>query len=111
VAPLCSALGSNSIMRLVREPEKEFKLVHYSMLPVATLVIAISSWLWLIEPDESFSPHVNLIWLVGVAVLTYETGYKKCLPSVSKTYFFVVFVIPLLIALGGVAGGYIFNVT
>lgn len=105
------ALGSNPIMRLVREPEKELKLVQYGILPAATLLPAIMPWLGLIEPDDSFSPHANIIWLIVVAVFTYETGYKKCLRSGSKTYFLVVFVIPLLIALGGVAMGYIHYAT
>lgn len=77
-------------------------LLDYFLLPVAMfaicgLVIAI-----VYENDtvSSINSVYIMFYLFGMSVFAYETGYKKFHMYGRKKYFYVVFVLPILIAAG-----------
>lgn len=95
-------------MWIKREPQREMKLLEWIIIPGATYVTCLLTWLWLIESASFESPHKYLINLVFLAVFTYEVGIKGFLNIKRVTYFNAVFSFPCLVAVTGVAGGYMY---
>jgi hypothetical protein len=92
------------------EPERERFLFEKIFLPMGTYAMSFMTWLWVIEPGSFESPHLSLIWLVALAVFSYETGFKSfCIRQRAK-YFYLVFIFPTIISVLGVTGGYVYGV-
>ena len=96
-------------MWLQREPEKESKLFDVAILPGATYACCLMTWIWLIEPQSFKTPNASLIFLLGLVAFAYEIGLKNYLLNKKRKYFYLVFAIPVVGAIVGVTGSYIFG--
>jgi hypothetical protein len=92
---------------LIREPEKEQRLVEW-FIPPATFAMALLSWLWWLE-SEPFRPFVASFLVFGLVAFAYEIGYKFFKLHQRRPVFFVLaFILPLTLGALGALGGFLF---
>ena len=94
-------------VKLISEPKKEWRLLQW-LIPPATFVLALVNWRWWLD-DQPFQPFLSLFMVFGLAAFAFEVGFKYFRVSQRRSVFFILaFICPLVLAVLGVFGGFLF---